>query len=174
MNKSQIKICLTIILALTSCSVSQPQTQGAGGMATAANPTKTKFLTYKGPGISFSAFEVDYDPNIWVERQVEKSTFRYLESVQLPRCVFHDLLGSGNGPYGEEFHFTLDEREFAYYLNTPNEYPGEKTRQSILIYYRDPDQDLSVRWGFQVFSDYQTVDQCLDLVKELLSNLRNE
>jgi len=84
------------------------------------------------------------------------------------------LTSSGNGPYGEESHFTIDGREFTYYLNTPNENAAEKSPQSILIYYKDPDQDFSIRWGFQISSDYETVDQCFDLVKGLLSNLRIE
>ena len=129
-------------------------------------------MTYTAPEISFSAFEIDYDPEQWQEKKVEGSTFHFLESVKVPSCIFQPLLGSGNGPYGEEFHFLIDEREFTYYLNTPEDYPVEKANQEILIYYEDPNRDASNTWGFQVFTDSRTVDQCLELVKELLCNLR--
>lgn len=180
MNIKNLCTCVVLItLLLSACVPMQAPTSTPDPTPTLElsvdnrEMTKTKFLTYQAPGISFSSFEIDYDPEVWQEQKVEGSTFRYLESVQLPRCVFHDLLGSGNGPYGEEFHFTLDDRVFSYYLNTPDEYPVEKSPQSILIYFKDPNQDFSIRWGFQVFSDYQTVDQCLGLVKGLLSNLPN-
>ncbi|MFZ3151340.1 MAG: hypothetical protein WA116_06630 [Anaerolineaceae bacterium] len=173
MNKSHINIFLVLLL-LASCSINHDETPRASEIAATGEMTSPKFLTYRAHGISFSAFEIDYDSEVWLEQKVEGSTFRYLESLQQPGCIFHDLAGSGNGPYGEEFQFTLDERKFTYYLNTPDDYPVEKTRQSILIYYKDPNRDSSDLWGFQVFSDYQTVDQCFDLVKELLSNLRIE
>lgn len=129
-------------------------------------------MTYTAPEISFSAFKIDYDPEQWQEKKVEGSTFHYLESVKVPSCIFQPLLGSGNGPYGEEFHFTIDEKKFTYYLNTPDDYRVEMESQEILIYYKDPNRDSSDSWGFQVFTDSRTVDQCFDLVKKLLSNLR--
>lgn len=131
-------------------------------------------MTFKAPAVSFAAFEIDYDPDVWRQERYEKGSIPYLESINYPGCVFQPLLGSGNGPYGEESHFTIDGRGFTYYLNTSNENTVEKSPQSILIYYKDPDQDFSIRWGFQIFSDYETVDQCFDLVQGLLGNLRNE
>ncbi|MFZ3071506.1 MAG: hypothetical protein WA110_10350 [Anaerolineaceae bacterium] len=171
MNKRHISICLVLLL-LVSCSVDNDETARPTEIAPTGGITTPKILTYKAPGISFSAFEIDYDPEAWQEQKVEGSTLRYLESVQQPGCIFQDLLGSGNGPYGEEFHFTIDGRKFTYYLNTPDDYPVEKAHQSLLIYYKDPKPDSLESWGFQVFADSRMFDQCFDLVKELLKNLR--
>ena len=173
MNKNLFLFNLVALIMLSSCAINQSEKSNVTENAPTVPSKVNSLMTFKAPAVSFDAFEIDYDPDIWQERN-EEGTIPYLESINYPGCVFHQLLGSGNGPYGEEYHFTIDGREFTYYLNNPNENAAEKSPQSILIYYKDPDQDFSIRWGFQVSSEYETVDQCFDLVKGLLSNLRIE
>jgi hypothetical protein len=174
MKKGLLVRILITLIALSSCSINQSLDSDLPENSPIAESTETSLLTFDAPAVSFDAFEIDYDPDVWQEIKKPKS-YSYLESLEYPGCIFQPLYGSGNGPYGEEYSFTLDGREFAYYLNTPNDSAINKSQQSkqeILIYYKDPDHNGDIRWGFQVYSDNEDVEQCFDLVKELLRTLR--
>ena len=173
--KKCLIVCIFItLIMLSSCSINQSLDSDLPENSPIVASTETSLLTFNSPAVSFDAFEIDYDPAAWQEIKKPES-YSYLESLEYPVCIFHTLYGSGKGPYGEEYYFEIDGQEFAYYLNTPNESAAEKSQRStqeILIYYKDPDKNEEIRWGFQVYSDQNSVEQCFDLVKGLLSTLR--
>ncbi len=176
MKKGLFACILIILVALPSCSMNQSLDSDLPENSPIAENTETILLTFDSPAVSFDAFEIDYDPSVW-QKLKKPESYSYLESIELPGCIFHTLYGSGKGPYGEEYSFEIDGREFAYYLNTPNDSAAKKnqqTTQEILVYYKDPDQNGEILWGFQVYSDNKDVEQCFDLVKELLRTLRNK
>ncbi len=173
MIKKHIVFALVLLFALSSCAYVQTDTKNKITITQIATEALSNLKTFKAEAASFSAFELAYDPDVWEQRS-EMGKLSYLESRKYPGCVFHQLLGSGNGPFGPELDFTVNERKFTYYLNSPADSSAMKSHQEILIYYKDPQQDDSILWGFQVFSEIKTVDQCFDLVKELLGNLKVE
>lgn len=173
MTKKLFLLTLFLLCGLSSCTINQTDIKKRVTETQTATVTVNNLKTFKAQAASFSAFELDYDPDVW-ELHNEIRKLPYLESRNYPGCVFHQLLGSGNGPFGPELEFTVNDRKFTYYLNIPIESDIEKSHQGILIYYKDPHQDDSIIWGFQVFSENETIEQCFDLVKELLRNLRTE
>ncbi|NLE84475.1 MAG: hypothetical protein GX603_08180 [Chloroflexi bacterium] len=173
--KKGLLVCILIaLMALSSCSMNQSLDSDLPENTPISESTETSLLTFDSPAVSFEAFEIDYAPDVWREIAMPEQ-YPYLESLEFPGCIFHTLYGSGNGPYGEEYYFSIDGQEFAYYLNAPQESSQEQTQESsqeILIYLRDPEQSGDIRWGFQVYSNFEDFEQCFDLVKGLLSTLR--
>lgn len=113
-------------------------------------------------------FALDFDAEEW---GIEENDFGLsgLRSQNLSSCRFQELLGSGNGPYGGRYELNINGKAFYYYLNDP---PGqvEFERKEILVYHEDPSRTENNFWAFQVFAKPDEIEDCFELVKDLLKN----
>ena len=113
-------------------------------------------------------FALDFDAEEW---GIEENDYGFsgLRSQNLSSCRFQELLGSGNGPYGERYELNINGKAFYYYLN---DLPGqvEFERKEILVYHEDPSRTENNFWAFQVFAKPDEIEDCFELVKDLLKN----